>query len=171
MPRRTTRAGGAAGASGSDLSPTTLRREIEALEGLDLYELRARWQVYYRTPAPRFFRRQLLIRAIAYEVQAKVYGGLASKTRRLLLRIAKEAEAGKGFTTATMTQRLRPGTRLVRAHKGVTHVVDVLEDGFAWNGARWGSLSPIARAITGTNWNGNAFFGLRRKKTGPKPDA
>lgn len=171
MPRRAIGTGGAASASGSDLSPKTLRREIETLEDLDLYELRARWQVHYRTPAPRFFRRKLLIRAIAYEMQAKVYGGLSPKTRRLLLKIAKEAEAGNGFTTATMAQRLRPGTRLVRAHKGVTHVVDVLEDGFAWNGERWGSLSAIARAITGTNWNGNAFFGLRRKKTGARTDA
>ena len=56
---------------------------------------------------------------------------------------------------------LRPGCVLVREHEGILHEVTVTADGFAWNGRCFGSLSEVARAITGTNWNGPRFFGLR----------
>ncbi len=58
---------------------------------------------------------------------------------------------------------LKPGTILAREHNGELHRVMVLDDGFAWNGATYRSLSEVARAITGTNWNGPRFFGLRDK--------
>jgi hypothetical protein len=144
--------------------PDALRAKIGTLEALSLQDLRTEWRKLYHRTAPRFFRRELLIRGIAYELQAKVFGGLSTRTRALLRKIAKQAETG-GFTAADMPRYLRPGTRLVRAWKGVTHTVDVLEDGFAWNGERYRSLSAIARAISGTNWNGNTFFGLGRKKS------
>jgi hypothetical protein len=48
--------------------------------------------------------------------------------------------------------------------------VMILEEGFAWNGQTFGSLSQIAKAMTGTNWNGHRFFGLRQGKT-PAADA
>ena len=142
-----------------------LNQEIAALGGLDLVALRTLWGKLYRFPAPRFFRRDLLIRGIAYQMQVKVYGGLSPKTRKTLLKIAAEAEQGT-FTTAGAPRRLRPGTHLVRSWKGVTHVVDVLGEGFAWNGQRYRSLSAIAKVISGTNWNGNTFFGLGRRKGG-----
>jgi hypothetical protein len=145
--------------------PSTLEArihsDIAALETLSLHDLRAIWKKLYRTEAPRFFRRELLVRACAYQIQVKAYGGLPPKTRRRLLKIAAEAEQGN-FTTAGAPRRLRPGTRLVREYEGVTHTVDVLADGFAWNGQKFRSLSAIAKAITGTNWNGYAFFGLKR---------
>jgi hypothetical protein len=56
--------------------------------------------------------------------------------------------------------RLTPGAKLLRDHLGETHEVMVLEDGFAWRGSRWRSLSAIAREITGQQRNGPAFFGL-----------
>jgi len=56
----------------------------------------------------------------------------------------------------------RPGMRLVREWQGVTHIVTVGEDGvLRWNEREWRSLSQIARTITGTQWSGPAFFGLR----------
>jgi hypothetical protein len=57
---------------------------------------------------------------------------------------------------------LKPGGRLIREWNGVTHVVDVVDGGFLWNGQRYASLSPIARAITGARWSGPRFFGLKR---------
>jgi hypothetical protein len=57
--------------------------------------------------------------------------------------------------------RLRPGTVLVREWEGGSHRVMVLAEGFAWNGTTYASLSQVARAITGTRWNGPRFFGLR----------
>lgn len=143
-----------------------LRSEIAALPHLELGELRQRWRTLYRTTAPPGFRRDLLIRAIAYKLQEKALGGLSPATRRKLLRIAKEAEAGGGFTTADSPRILRAGTRLIRDWKGVTHSVEVLADGFEWNGRRFTSLSAVAKEITGTSWNGHTFFGVG--KTGSK---
>lgn len=150
---------------GGPASPSQrLATEIAALEGLDLEALRTLWRKQYRAAAPRFFRRELLIRGIAYEMQAKTFGRLSHKTRRKLLKIAGEHAAGTGFTTAEAPRKLRPGTRLIRAWKGVTHTVNVLADGFEWNGQKYRSLSGIAREISGTNWNGNTFFGLGRRQ-------
>ena len=141
-----------------------VRADIAALDGMNLTELRTTWKKLYRSEAPRFFRRELLIRACAHQIQVKAYGSLAPKTRRKLLKIAAEAEQGT-FTTAGAPRRLRPGTRLVRGYDGVTHTVEVLDDGFAWNGKKFRSLSGIATAITGTRWNGNIFFGLTKAKS------
>ena len=60
------------------------------------------------------------------------------------------------------TPALRPGGRLIREWNGVSHVVDVTEDGFDWRGKRYRSLSAIALAITGTKWSGPRFFGIRK---------
>ena len=57
--------------------------------------------------------------------------------------------------------KFKPGTRLIREWQGRTHEVTVLEQGFQWNGETYRSLSAIARAITGTRWNGHVFFGLK----------
>jgi hypothetical protein len=153
--------------SGGPVTSTDrLSTEIAALDGLDLEALRTLWKKLYRHPAPRYFRCDLLIRGIAYEMQAKAYGGLSPKTRRTLLKIAAGHEAGTGFTTADAPRKVRAGTRLVRAWKGVTHTVNVLADGFEWNGQKYRSLSAIAREISGTNWNGFNFFGLDRQKKG-----
>ena len=143
-----------------------IRDNISALDNMNLTELRATWKKLYRTEAPKGFRRELLVRACAYQTQVKVYGGLSPKTRRKLLKIAAEAEQGT-FTTAGAPRRLRPGTRLVRAYDGVTHTVEVLADGFAWSGQKFRSLSGIAKAISGTNWNGNLFFGLNGPTKAP----
>ena len=56
---------------------------------------------------------------------------------------------------------LRPGAILAREWRGRLERVTVLDDGFAWNGTTYGSLSMVAKAITGTSWNGHRFFGLR----------
>ncbi|MDO8360971.1 MAG: DUF2924 domain-containing protein [Devosia sp.] len=144
-----------------------VRDDIAALDGLDLGQLREMWQKLYRTPAPKTLRRELLIRGCAYQIQVKAYGGLSPKTRRKLLKIAAAAEQGT-FTTAGAPRRLRPGTRLVRAYDGKTHVVEVLADGFAWSGQKFRSLSAIAKAISGTNWNGHVFFGLTRPTKAPR---
>lgn len=161
----------AAGASRPAGRPSSLEQrvhsDIAALETMSLHDLRATWERLYRTEAPRFFRRELLMRACAYQIQAKAFGALSPKTRRRVLKIAGEAEQGT-FTTAGAPRRLRPGTRLVRAYDGKTHAVEVLTDGFAWDGKKFRSLSAIAKAITGTNWNGFNFFGLKVPTRAPQ---
>ena len=66
------------------------------------------------------------------------------------------------FDAAAIGPRVKPGTRLIRVWQGETHCVLVLDEGFEWRGARHRSLSVIAKAITGTNWNGWTFFGVKR---------
>jgi hypothetical protein len=135
--------------------------EIARLPDLGLAELRARWTALYGRPAPKFFRRKLLVRALAYQIQVKAYGGLSEATKRRLREIAAAVREGT-FDAAMTEPRIKPGTKLIRTWKKATHEIWVLDDGFAWNGERYSSLSTIAKTITGTNWNGWTFFGVKR---------
>jgi hypothetical protein len=89
-------------------------------------------------------------------------GGPSPAARRLLVAVAKSAEA-KHNLPRTQMFRLKPGTKLIREWQGKTHSVLVLEDGFQWRGRRWRSLSAVAREISGTSWSGPRFFGLPRQ--------
>jgi len=125
-------------------------------------ELRKRWQKLYGRPAPKTFRRNLLVRGVAYQMQVEVHGGLSTATKRRLREIAEAVRSGNQDTIVAGPQ-IKPGTRLYRSWNDTTHSVTVLPDGFEWRGARYGSLSSVAKAITGTQWNGYAFFGLKRR--------
>lgn len=63
---------------------------------------------------------------------------------------------------------LRPGTVLIREWRGVTHRVLVRHKGFEHDDKTYGSLSEVARAISGTHWSGPRFFGLGAKPAGRK---
>jgi hypothetical protein len=139
----------------------SLEGKIAQLPDLGLKELRARWLSLYGRPAPRFFRRKLLVRAIAYQMRAQVFGGLSEATKRRLREIAAAARSMAADADRT-TPRIKPGTKLIRSYRDVTHIVLVLDEGFEWQGRRYDSLSAIATAITGTRWNGWTFFGLKR---------
>ena len=137
-------------------------QEVGTLAGLPRTDLVERWQALYGADPPKGVSRPLLVRAVAYQMQAKRYGGLKPATVRQLRMIAAgQTEAGRGNTDNVV---LKPGARLVREWNSVTHVVEVVEDGFIWDGERHLSLSAIARAITGARWSGPRFFGLN---TGP----
>jgi hypothetical protein len=138
-----------------------IEAEIAGLADLSLHALRGRWQALYGNPAPRSLRRDLLIRAIAYQLQVKAFGGLSAVTKRKLREIALAAREGR-FEPALIGPRVKPGTRLIRVWQGETHSVLVLDEGFEWKGTRYRSLSLIAKTITGTNWNGWTFFGVKR---------
>ena len=138
----------------------SLEAEIAGLPALGLGELRALWEKLYGRLAPKFFRRKFLVRAVAYQMQVKAYGGLAEATKRKLREIAAAAHDGT-FDAATVGPRIKPGIKLVRTWHGETHTVMALEQGFSWNGSHYSSLSAIAKAITGTAWNGWSFFGLK----------
>lgn len=133
--------------------------DVDALAELDLESLRARWNELFGHPAPKSLRRAFLIKACAYQIQVKAFGGLSSRTKRHLRDVAEAARTGAPVLAPL---RIKPGTQLVRTWHGKTHVVTVAADGFEWNGGRHASLSAIARAISGTNWNGPVFFGLKR---------
>jgi Protein of unknown function (DUF2924) len=153
----------------SSLSKDTLEREIAALPTTPLAELRAHWKRLYGRPPPKSLRRDLLVRAVAYQMQVEVYGGLSPATKRRLQEIVLAAKEGRLEPVAAKAQ-IAPGTRLIRLWQGITHTVFVHADGFEWNGSRYRSLSTIAKAITGTNWNGWTFFGVKRGKAGDGRD-
>jgi hypothetical protein len=161
-----------------------LRGEILALKELDTDGLRATWTRLFRRPAPPHLPKYLLFRVLAYRVQANALGDLDRESVRYLERVAKDNEArgirpghkrSKAFPRVPPVpdrRSLKPGTILVREHDGVLHRVIAMEKGFAWNGDKYRSLSEVAQAITGTNWNGPRFFGLRQKsRRASSPDA
>ena len=136
-----------------------LEQEIGALADLPRPDLVERWKALYRSDPPKGISRPLLVRAVAYEMQAKRFGSLKPATFRRLQKIARQDAAGDKANSPA-PPRLKSGARLIREWNGVTHVVDAIDDGFIWQGARYGSLSAIARAITGARWSGPRFFGL-----------
>ncbi len=134
-------------------------QEIGALADLPRPALIKRWWAHYRTDPPKGISRPLLVRAIAYEMQAKRYGGLKPTTDRRLRMIANGTANGDQGGRK-MAPTLQSGARLVREWNGSTHVVEVVQGAYVWNGERHRSLSAIARAITGARWSGPRFFGL-----------
>lgn len=124
-------------------------------------ELKAEWARRYGAPAPSLSP-DLLRLSIGYKLQETKLGGLSRGTRSLLRQIA--ARAGESEKGKPLPRKLTPGTRLVRDWHGVGHTVIVLEDGFEYDGKHWKSLTAIAKAITGTPWNGPLFFGLTARK-------
>ena len=126
---------------------------IAALEPLDLEGLRTQWRARYGPP-PALRSPELLAMMLAWRIQAAVEGGLGADMRRALRRPPSKR--------STNEPAAGPGARLIREWQGVRHEVTVEEGGvFLHAGTRHRSLSQVARAITGTRWNGPRFFGLR----------
>ncbi len=138
-----------------------LARRLAELESASTAELRDRWERAYRHPAPKRASRDLLLRALAYHIQERAEGGLSKAALRRLAHLA-DPKGNAGRPPRPAPPRLRPGTRLIREWRGAVHQVTVGEDGFDYRGARYASLSRIAREITGTRWSGPLFFGLRK---------
>jgi hypothetical protein len=103
----------------------------------------------------------LLEFSAAYKVQEKAFGGLSAASKRKLRKRAfpKNRKLGSGVQEER-SDRLSPGTRLVREWHGDIHTVDVDESGFRYSGRTYRSLSMVAREITGARWSGPRFFGL-----------
>ena len=145
------------------------RRLADALARLDASDattLEKDWRRAFGRPTPTGLSRTLLVRALAYKLQAEALGDLDRDTARALDRMA-----GQGAEVEVMplpdTRGSQRGTVLVREWQGTLQSVMVMEDGYAWNGVAYRSLSEVARAITGTRWNGPRFFGLRAAKEKP----
>jgi hypothetical protein len=138
--------------------------QLAALKQMTVVELKAKWESLFGTPAPNNSRSNLELR-LGYRIQELTLGGLSRETRRMLDLLADEIE-GKVSRKAIIADSRNPviGTRLVREWDGTEHTVTVMKDGFDWQGHKFKSLSAVAKAITGTQWNGYRFFGLRERK-------
>ena len=122
-------------------------------------ELVVGWQRCFGCPPPRGIGQQLLSLGIAYHEQCRKHGGLKPATRKRLETLAAGASVPKP-AQCVPSNKLVPGARLVRDWRDDTHVVSVMEKGFLYDGQTYGSLSEIARTITGARWSGPRFFGI-----------
>ncbi|MCA3424912.1 MAG: DUF2924 domain-containing protein [Roseomonas sp.] len=135
---------------------------LAALPQSDIRDLKAQWRSLFGSEPPPYNRRFLESR-LAYRIQELAYGGLKPETIARLEALGEQIDGGN-ITLRRIRQEQRPivGTRLLREYQGVEHVVTVTREGFEYQGRPYQSLSAIARAITGTRWNGWLFFGLRK---------
>ena len=155
------------GRSGQRAISTGLEDEIAHLRGLDLKGLRARWKGVFRREAMPHVPRHLLFGVLAYRIQADRLGDLDPAIKRLLEQSVgsepRAVVAGRLSKFDVQRTEIPPGTILMRQWNGRAQRVMVMAKGFGWNGKVYDSLSKVAFAITGTNWNGPRFFGLRDK--------
>ena len=143
-----------------------MSEELDALIAMKSPELRARWRDVYRAAAPDIGP-DLLRRGIAYRLQERRQGSLASSKRRDVERLIKQLGNGEG-EQARGAANLKTGTRLVRSWRDKMHHVLILDEGYEYDGRRYQSLTQIAQDITGAHWSGPRFFGLTtRRKHAP----
>ena len=146
-----------------DKPAINVAKELARLSALTIFELRGEWRRLHRTPPPMRLSRDLLTRGITYKLQERAYGGLSLATARKLEHANADPQS-RGAAKPVQPISLRPGTRLVREWRGVTHMVLIHADGVEWRGQRYRSLTIVARKITGARWSGPRFFGLRRRQ-------
>jgi hypothetical protein len=140
-----------------------LEAEIQRLDDLGLDELRKLCGPVLGA-VPVNHGAHLLRRRLAYELQARALGDLPAETQRRLRRLHQSFKANPQHKPLPR-RPLKPGLVLTRSWQGVLHQVQVTDRGFDYRGEWFGSLSEVARRITGTRWSGPSFFGL--KKAGP----
>jgi DUF2924 family protein len=138
-------------------------RQIAELLDRSTFELRLAWRQLHRTGPPQGLSRDLVIRALAHQLQERVAGGPTRALRRRLQTLTREFEK----KSASFDPGIAPktGTTLVRQWRGHTHTVLFREDGLEYEGQHYRSLTVIAARITGAHWSGPRFFGLT-KRTG-----
>lgn len=139
----------------------TLAQDLQAVATARLSEMRDLWRDRLGEEPPPLRSREIFRRMLAYHLQAAAHGGLSAAARRKLADMEARRIAPPKPTAPAI--RLRPGAKLIRDWKGVPHEVWVTDAGFVHQGQTYKSLSEVARAITGTRWNGPLFFGLRDK--------
>ncbi|MFC4291435.1 DUF2924 domain-containing protein [Sphingorhabdus arenilitoris] len=127
-----------------------VKAEVAAIASMNLSELRALWRERFGDP-PTIRAADLIRRVLAWRIQADAYGGFDAATCKMLG--SKQSSVIKTSPAA--------GMRLAREWQGMRYEVTVLESGIFYEGVKYGSLSEVARLITGIRWNGPRFFGLR----------
>lgn len=145
------------------IPPTDVLRRLSALQGAPIAHLKQQWrELFGKEPPP--WNRAYITSRLAYRIQELAYGGLKPETVDRLVALGEQLDGGN-----VVLRRIRAdgrplaGTRLLREHNGIQHVVTVRRDDFEFEGRPYQSLSAVARHITGTRWNGWTFFGLRAR--------
>jgi hypothetical protein len=151
----------------------TVRYQIKALTGDSVGKLREQYLAVFGHES-RSNHKQFLVRRIAWRLQANSEGELSERARKRALLLADEADlrirAPESFVREMSRSASRhrgdprlpaAGTWLTRKFRGESIVVEVLEKGFRYRENTYKSLSAVARKVTGTQWNGFSFFGLK----------
>ena len=144
--------------------PDPIPARLAALKTTSTPDSKSQWRELFESEPPAFNRRYLESR-LAYRIQELAYGGLKPDTVKRLEALGEQLD-GRNITLRRIRADLKPiaGTRLVREWQGIEQTVTVLADGYEWQGRPYRSLSAVARAITGTRWNGWVFFGLKSQR-------
>ena len=138
--------------------------QLAALKTTSTADLKTQWRKLNGSEPPPYNRRFLESR-LAYRIQELAFGGLKPATVRKLEALGEQIDGKRsGKRKPRMDAKPIAGTRLLREWKGTMQTVTVLADGYEWQGRPYQSLSAIARAITGTRWNGLVFFGLKNQQ-------
>ena len=137
--------------------------QLAALKTMPVAGLKLKWRDLFEREPPAYNRRFLESR-LAYRIQELASGGLSPETLERLDNLADELDGKGPKRQGSLHNRPIAGTRLIREWRGVEHSVTVRQDDFEYQGRPYKSLSAIARAITGTRWNGLVFFGLKNTR-------
>jgi hypothetical protein len=125
------------------------------------------WKQLFDASPPPNLRRDFMIPIEAFRLQEQAFGSLSARTRDRLRHLSRAFEKNSESAIPSASQ-IRPGTRLVRQWRDQVHLVNVQANFYEYQGARYQSLSEIARLITGTRWSGPLFFGIKNKQVGSK---
>lgn len=147
--------------------PDPLDQRLADLPKLSKTALRELWKQLFSTSPPLRVRRHLMIPILAYRLQEQAFGSLRAASRGRLCQLARAFESNSDAAVSSIPS-IKPGTRLVRQWGDQVHLVNVESNGYEYQGARYKSLSEIARLITGTHWSGPLFFGIKSDQTNSK---
>jgi hypothetical protein len=138
--------------------------EIEALKSSPIAQLRALWAQCHDGGAPSIRSREVLMRMLAWDIQANILGGFDARTGQKLMQIADTLDSGRTYEAA-VKREVGIGAVLTREWRGVVHTAVITAKGVEYEGKIYRSLSDVARTITGTRWSGPRFFGLDQRPT------
>lgn len=143
-------------------TPCKRKDNVKYITLMNRAELSELWTTTFGNPPPAKTSQSLMQKVLSFEIQSTMLGALEKKTKKKIFTLQRQIK--NSSTDKAQTQKpkiiLKPGTRLLREWKGATHCVEVIENGFVWQGNYYRSLSAIARLITGAHWSGPRFFGI-----------
>jgi hypothetical protein len=148
----------------SSTRPAPADQPVTDFHALKRPALAALWQATFGRPLSPGIKQPLAAQLLRFHQQETATGGLPPDVEAYLTSLLPKRRGLALQAAAAPVRRLKPGTRLLRAWHGVTHTITVADPGFVYRGKTYGSLSVIAREITGTPWSGPQFFGLKKPK-------
>ena len=138
-----------------------LSAQIATLPSLNKAQLLAIWAENFSKDPPPNLRKELMVPILAYRMQEREFGGLSHAAKRRLREVAASLRTEKPSQERSDSAP-HTGTRLLRMWRAEMHEVIATGNGYLYRGQTYSSLSRIAREITGTQWTGPLFFGVRK---------